>query len=209
MNVFTAMNELLKRPDDALSRATERPPSRSVALLAGAIGCYVLYGAAAGLFQGGSTVAIAVLKVPLIIVGTLVLCVPSFYIFTALAGIDYTPRTFATAIAGFCGVAGLILLALMPIVWLFSVSTISLGFVVWLHVLTWMAALVFARQFLIRSARSASAAIGLWLVLVFLVSLQMTTYVRPVLWRSAGEPIFAREKMSFFTHLHDVGSWKP
>ena len=203
MSVFSAMNELLKRPEETLRS------SRAVALLAGAIGCYVLYGAAAGFFQGGATIALAVLKVPLIIVATLVLCVPSFYVFTALAGIDYTPRAFATAMAGFGGVAGLILLALMPVVWLFSVSTLSIGFVVFLHVIAWLAALVFARQFLMRSAQRAAGAIGLWLVLVFLVSLQMTTYVRPVLWHKRGEPMFAREKKSFFTHVQDLDDWKP
>ena len=203
MNVFAAMNELLKRPDEAMRS------SRAVALLGGAVGCYVLYGAAAGFFQGGATIAMAIMKVPLIIVGTLLLCVPSFYVFTALAGVDYTPRAFATAMAGFCGVAGLILLALMPVIWLFSVSTLSIGFLVWLHVIAWLSALVFARQFLIRSAQRAATVIALWLVLVFLVSLQMTTYVRPVLWRKNGEPLFAREKMSFVTHLHDIGTWKP
>jgi len=203
MNVFSAMNELLKRPDDALTRA------RSIALLTGAIGCYVLYGAAAGFFQGGASIVLAVMKVPLIIVGTLVLCVPSFYIFTALAGVDYTPRAFAAAIAGFCGIAGLILVAMMPIVWLFSVSTLSLGFLVFLHVLAWLAALAFAHRFLLRSAKDAPMALTFWIVLVFLVSLQMATYVRPVLWRDRGQPIFAREKKSFFTHLNDVGNWKP
>jgi hypothetical protein len=102
----------------------------------------------------------------------------------------------------------LFLLALMPVIWLFSVSTLSLGFVVWLHILVWIIALVFGRQFLVRSAAAARSTIGLWLVLLFIVSLQMTTYVRPVLWRGSGEPMFASGKQSFFGHLEEVFDWK-
>jgi hypothetical protein len=110
-------------------------------------------------------------------------------------------------VAGFSGIAGLVLVALMPVVWLFSVSSLSLSFVVWLHVFAWMAALVFAQKFLVRSARSAGTAITLWLILIFFVSLQMTTYVRPVLWRGNGEPMFAKARQSFFNHLADVSRW--
>ena len=202
MNLFRSMDQLLRHPDDTHA-------ANPLALLAGAILCYVLYGVAAGFFQGGWSVGLAVLKVPLIILGSLALCVPSLYVFTALAGAELSPRAFVSAIAGFCGVAGLLLLALMPVIWLFSVSTISLAFVVWLHIAVWILTLGFARRFLARSAPVARGTIGLWLVLLFFVSLQMTTYVRPVLWRRADEPLFASEKKSFFGHLADVAKWKP
>jgi len=209
MNVLTALNELLKRPDDTIGRAEERGPSHSVALFTGALACYLVYGAAAGLFQGGWTVAIALFKVPLIIIASLLLCVPSLYVFTTLAGADYSPRAFALALAGFSGIAGLILLALMPVVWLFTVSSISLLFVTWMHVFAWIVALIFAAQFLSRAATKAGTAIAFWIILLFFVSLQMTTYVRPVLWHNAGEPLFKQEKESFFSHLHQVSVWKP
>lgn len=199
--MLRSLDALLRRPEEARG-------ANPVALLAGAIVCYLLYGLAAGFFQGGWSVALAVMKVPLIILGSVALCIPSLYVFTALAGAEYTPRTFANAIAGFCGVAGLLLLALMPVVWLFSVSTISLGFVVWLHLFVWLVALAFARRFLTQSAPAARGAIGLWLALLLLVSLQMTTYARPVLWRNANEPLFSAEKKSFFEHLGDVARWR-
>lgn len=201
MNMFRSLDHLLRRPDES---NTLNP----VALLAGAILCYLLYGVAAGFFQGGWGIGLAVMKIPLIILGSLALCIPSLYVFTALSGSDYSPRSFATAIAGFCGVAGLLLLALMPVIWLFSVSTISLSFVVWLHVTVWVITLFFAYRFLALTAPGARGAISVWLVLLFFVSLQMTTYVRPVLWRGADEPLFATEKKSFFGHLAEVTRWK-
>jgi len=201
MNMFRSLDQLLRHPNES---DTLNP----IALLIGAILCYVLYGLAAGFFQGGWGIGLAVMKVPLIILGSLALCIPSLYVFTALSGADYSARTFATAIAGFCGVAGLLLLALMPVIWLFSVSTISLVFVVWLHISVWLVTLFFAHRFLARTATGARGAIGVWLVLLFFVSLQMTTYVRPVLWRSANEPLFATEKKSFFGHLEEVTRWR-
>ena len=202
MNVFRTLDRLLRHPDES----HELNPA---ALLAAAVLCYVLYGTASGFFQGGWSIGVAVMKVPLIILGSLVLCLPSLYVFTALAGAEYTPREFATVIAGFCGVAGLLLLALMPVVWLFSVSTLSLPFIVWLHVLVWLVTLAFGQRYLSRRARGAQGAIGVWMVLLFFVSLQMTTYVRPVLWRDANDALFATEKKSFFGHLSDVSEWRP
>ena len=99
---------------------------------------------------------------------------------------------------------------MLPILWLFTVSSQSLVFIVWLHIFIWAIALIFGRECLLRAAARASVrrVVGFWLVLVFIVSLQMTTSMRPVLWRSPGQPLFAREKMSFFTHLGLVNAWK-
>jgi hypothetical protein len=199
MTFFAALDDLLRRRD------TRRP----FALFLGALFCYLVYGVAAGFFQGGPQIAVTLLKVPLIILGSLALCVPSLYVFTALSGAELDAGGFARALAGFAGIAGLILIALMPVVWLFSVSTISLGFVVFLHIFSWLVALAFGWQFLVGAFGKASRAAALWLVLVLIVSLQMTTYLRPVLWRDAGQPLFAREKLSFFSHLGEVAKWEP
>lgn len=204
MSVFSSLNSLMKDPDNAA-----RNPSIAPHLLVGAAFCVAIYAFAAGFFQGGSSVVLAALKIPLIFFGSILLCLPSLYILTTLGGANYTPREFGAAVAGFCAIAGLILLALMPVTWLFSVSTLSLGFVVWLHILVWLIALAFARRLLIRTAEAAKASIGLWVVLLFLVSLQMTTYFRPVLWRASGDPLIALEKRSFFTQLGSVANWKP
>ena len=116
---------------------------------------------------------------PLIIIGSLALCIPSLYVFTALSGAELDAHAFAKALAGFAGIAGLILIALMPVIWLFSVSTISLTFVVWMHLFAWLVALVFGQRFLI-SACGANRAAGLWLTLVLLVSLDWKPAVKPI-----------------------------
>ena len=205
MNVFAAMHGLMKRPDETVA-----VPRSGFALFAGALACYALYGGAAGFFQGGGQIALAFWKVPLIIIGSTLLCAPSFYVFTTLAGAEYRPGLFANILGGFCGISGLILLALMPVIWLFSVTTMSLAFVVWLHALVWVMALVFGRAFLVRAVPSVSRpAVGIWLVLFFVVTLQMTTYMRPVLWRSDDSEVIELEKMSFAAHFTAVHRWTP
>ncbi|HSP17783.1 MAG TPA: hypothetical protein VLV78_23765 [Thermoanaerobaculia bacterium] len=202
MNILRSMNALLRNAEDDTPRA-------SAALLAGAAVCCAIYAAASGFFQGGLAVVFAAVKMPLIIFGSLILCLPSLYIFTAFSGGDVTFGEFTRSVAAFCGVIGLVLLALMPVSWLFAVSSISLAFVVWLHIFVWVTALVFAQRVLFRSAIRARGAVGLWLTLLFLVSLQMTTYLRPVLRRPSDGSVLELEKESFFTHLQQVVDFQP
>lgn len=210
--LFEVMNEILKTPERTLAAARDRSTRRPVMLIVGALACYLAYAGAAGLFQGGSGVALAALKIPLIVLASVALCIPSFYVFTALAGADYSVRELGTVVAGFCAVAGLILVGVLPILWLFTVSSRSLLFIVWLHIFLWLTALVFAREYLLRAVaaagRAARAAVGFWLIIVFIVSLQMTTTLRPVLWRAPHQPLFAASRMSFFTHLGQVSDWQ-
>jgi hypothetical protein len=206
VNVFDSMNQILKTPDVALSE--KNAGAHSAALLTGAVLCYVAYAAASGFFQGGWSVALAVLKMPTIILGSILLCLPSLYVFTALAGADFTPREFGRIVSAFCAIAGLILVAMVPVAWLFSVSTTSMRFVVWMHVFVWLAAILFARRMLLRTPTRAHTVVGLWLILLFIVSLQMTTHLRPVLWRDEGEPIFATGKKTFLMHFGELGRKK-
>jgi hypothetical protein len=203
-----AFDELLKSPQRlvARSRARERDesgPQRSALRLAlGSLLALAAYGAAAGIFQGGDTIALAAFKAPLIVVTSLALCLPSLYVFAALAGATISGRLFVLLVAGFAGMVALLLVGLLPIAWLFSVSSRSLPFVVWLHLLAWLIAACFGVRFLSRGLEGrAAGALRMWLVLFLVVSFQVTTFLRPVLWRPAGEDLFASGKMSFFEHL--------
>jgi hypothetical protein len=205
--VLGAFNALLRRPASIISDARDGGRSAaSVRLLVGSLGCYAAYGAAAGLFQGGGQAVVAAVKTPLIVLATLVLCAPSFYVFGTLAGADLSGRRFLGLMAGFAGMLGLLMLALLPISWLFTVSSTSLLFAVLLHLIVWWVALVFAFRFLAVTLAQpgARAALFLWVVLFSIVSYQVTTYLRPTLWREAGAPFFRTEKLFFLQHLGQV-----
>jgi hypothetical protein len=204
--LVSAFDELLKSPQRLPARAHAGGSLKPALLLAaGSLVALALYGAAAGLFQGGEQVAVAALKAPLILTLSLVLCLPSLYIFAALAGAPVSRRLFVQLVAGFTGMVALLLVGLLPISWLFSVSSRSLPFMVWLHALAWLIAAGFGVRFLSRGLdRQVPGALRVWLLLFLLVSFQVATFLRPVLWRGAGEGLFTRGKMSFFEHLGKV-----
>jgi uncharacterized protein YfiM (DUF2279 family) len=199
-------NELLTHPLGLIERVRGGGSASPWRLLAGSAVCYVLYGAAAGFFQGGDQVLVTALKAPLIILFSLLLCMPSLYVFSAVAGAEWNHRTFLALVAGFAGTLALILLAMLPVNWLFSVSSRRLGSAVFIHFILWFLALSLAWRFLGQSLRAIGArgALVLWLFLFCIVSLQTTTYLRPVLERKSGEPLFISGKKSFLEHMEDI-----
>ncbi|HYN21360.1 MAG TPA: hypothetical protein VE078_10405 [Thermoanaerobaculia bacterium] len=184
-------------------------------LLAGALVGFALYGAIAGLFQGGNQVLIAALKAPLIVGLALLLCLPSLYVFSALSGARWSKRRLLSTISGFAATLGLLLAALLPISWLFSVSSRYLASAVWIHLMLWVISLLVGWRFLSRALRESGAGGGmfLWLLLFAVVSLQVATFLRPVLWREPKQPLFESGKMFFGEHFgkvveHDEGMEK-
>lgn len=202
--------ELLVRPLSLVERARRGERSRPWHLLAGAVVCWALYGAAAGFFQGGEQVLVSALKAPLIVIVSLLLCLPSLYVFSSMAGAEWTGRSFFALLCGFAATLGLVMLALLPVGWLFSLSSRYLTSAVLFHLTLWVVGLLLAWRFLGPALRANGAVTGsllLWLALFLLVSLQATTLLRPVLARDAGAPLFVDGKKSFFEHLGDAGRW--
>ena len=67
-------------------------------------------------------------------------------------------------------------------------------------------ALLFGLRFLMTAVGEprARAALLLWMLLFSVVSYQVTTYVRPVLWREPGAPLVESAKMFFLEHFMEV-----
>ena len=141
------------------------------------------------------------MKAPLIVAGSALLCA-SLYVFGVLAGAPLTRARFAVTLTGFLGMLALVMAGLLPIEWLFSVSTESLAFVVWLHLALWTIAMIFGVRFLRAALPEVSAgALMLWVGLFCLVSFQVTTFVRPTLWRDPNAAIVAHGKLFFLDHF--------
>ena len=208
--VMGTLDELLRRPMAGTERAQSGAPvlAWTRRVLAGSVACSALYGAASGFFQGGTQVAIAAVKAPIIVLGAAALCVPSLYVFGLLAGASLTRERLAVVLAGFLGLIALVLVGLLPIEWLFSVSSASISFVVWLHLILWGMALYFGGRFLrVALPEMPGGAVLLWLGLFCVVSFQVVTLMRPVLWRAPGAPVVERGKLFFldhFDHFSDV-----
>ena len=206
-NVVAALDELLKRPAIAVGRGGSAEAGRMSAYLGGAgLIAAMVYGLAAGFFQGGTSLLVAMLKAPLVLATSVLLCLPSLYITSALLGAHLTPRRFWLAVAGFAGMIGILMLGLVPIVWLFSVSSRSLGFVTVLHALLWTLIVAFSARFLSLALRESGAQSPpvLWVVLFLVVSFQVATVFRPMLWIGPDARLFQSEKLFFMEHFSQI-----
>lgn len=203
-NVVAALDELLKRPAIAVGRAGN-PEAPRMSLYLGAAGLIaaMVYGLAAGFFQGGTSLLVAMLKAPLVLATSVLLCLPSLYITSALLGARVTARRFWLAVAGFAGMIGILMLGLVPIVWLFSISSRSLGFVTVLHALLWTLIVAFSARFLALALHESGAHSPpiLWVVLFLVVSFQVATVFRPILWIGPEARLFQSEKLFFLEHF--------
>jgi hypothetical protein len=200
---WSTLGQLLQDPAAALAYLRQGSMKGGALLMLVALLCGVAYGAVAGLYQGGSQVALAALKAPLIVAGSVALCLPSLFVFAGLGGAVLDGGRLRLVMCGLLGLMGLMLAALLPINWLFSVSSRSLGFLVILHGLAWLIALYFGGAFLLRVIPEAGARSGLvlWVMLVGVVSLQVATVLRPVLSRAPGAPLIERSRLSFLEHV--------
>jgi hypothetical protein len=162
----------------------------------------LVFGAVLGSFATGEQLWAAPLKMAAGLVIAGVICFPSLYIFSCLAGSQAAAGQLASAFAGMLALTGLLLLGFAPAVWIFTQATDSLGFMGLLSLAAWLVALAFGFRFLGGAVRASGAAtkgpFAVWSVVFLLVTLQMSTSLRPILGRS--ERFLTDEKRFFLQH---------
>ena len=173
-------------------------------LLATGLACHAVFGVAIGLFGGWSVALMDAVKMPLVALCSLLLCFPSLYVFTCVAG---SPLTIAQAFVLGCSclaMVGLILVGLAPVAWLFSVSTANLSFVALLTFLIWLVAIGFAGRYVAKLGAhplfARQAGINMWFLILIVVTLQMATCMRPMLTTS-DQGWWTGEKQFFLSHF--------
>lgn len=176
----------------------------AVQLLVWGLIFHAVYGFALALFDSFGAASITAVKAALIALCSAALCLPSLYVFSCVAGLPITVRQAIALTASVPAMTGLLLIGLTPVSWLFSVSTNSLPFVVTANLLAWWLAVTFSCRFfaLLSSGGNGGKPVGLnwWLAVYIVVSLQMTTTMRPLLrvpesgWRE-------KEKKFFLAHF--------
>ena len=102
---------------------------------------------------------------------------------------------------------GLLLVGLAPVVWLFAVSTESLPFVVVLTFLIWFIALAFTARYVgklqVNPLFKRQAGIKVWFLILAIVTLQMTTCMRPLLAKPE-KGWWTGRKEFFLTHFESI-----
>lgn len=202
----TLFEALLRRPV-ALIERLEDPNHQATgkfALLA--LVSFLLFGLVLGCFAKLEQLWAAPAKVTAGLIFSGLICFPSLYIFSTLAGARVSISQLAACLAGALALAGLLLLGFAPAVWIFAESTDSLGFMGALAIGSWIVAVSFALRFLksvvTLTGGSQRGPLIIWSAVFLLVTLQMTTSLRPILGRSS--KLLTQEKKFFVQHWFET-----
>jgi hypothetical protein len=200
---------LLKAPlevADAIE-GNRRLVAHGMTLLAAAVAFHAVFGLAAGLFGGWQVAVMDVVKTPLIAVSSLLLCYPSLYVFACVGGTTLSLAQVFLLGSSALAMLGMLLVGLAPVAWLFSVSTESPGFMTMLVLFIWLIAVSFALKYITKLQARAifrkAIGIKLWFLVLVIVTLQMVTYLRPLLVAPQGA-WWTPEKKFFLTHFADT-----
>lgn len=193
---------LLRSPQNLIRRLGEPGHGALVPFLVIAIVSMLIFGLVLGTFAMNEQLWAAPLKVTagLLIAG--LICYPSLYIFSCLAGSQASASQLAATLAGMLALGGLLLLGFAPAVWIFTQATDAYGFMGFIAFIPWFIALGFDFRFLRGAVSSTGARSNLplfvWSSIFLVVTLQMTTSLRPILGRS--ERFLTNEKLFFLQH---------
>ncbi|MDB4673707.1 hypothetical protein OAF27_02720 [Verrucomicrobiales bacterium] len=197
---------LLRSPGQILHELKSGNAGRVWAVLAiGTAIALALFGVLIGTFSYGIQLWAAPVKIMGGVLFSAAICFPSLYIFGSLGGLRASPREIGGALAMGVSLMALVLLGFAPVLWVFAQSTDSAVFMGTLLLLFWGVAVWLGLGLLLLCARHLgmknTGHFGVWAIVFVLVSLQMSTSLRPLI-RDDGT-FFNPEKKSFMVHWID------
>lgn len=192
----------MQTPADLLAeanRAGRRPVAR-LALLA--MGAMAIVGLVVASFSGGVQMFVVPLKLCLGLGLCALLCLPSLYVFSSVAGAGQSVRETTLALAMGVALIGVLLVALAPVTWLFSQSTDQPVVMGALHVIALLVSAAVGIRLVGKAMRALNGrtipGIRAWGFMFVVVMLQMTTTLRPLVGEFDG--VWAQERMFFLEH---------
>jgi hypothetical protein len=206
------LEALLKRPAQLVTAAHLSQSTRMALTLglAAAI-LLLLYGIVVGSFSGGIQLAAAPVKIAIGSFLSVLICLPSFFIFASLAGAEITLRGAITVLMASLALTAVLLLGFAPVAWVFSQSTDSVGLISTLHVIFWFISVGFGlrllRIFMNVARVTDQFHIKVWTAIFIFVSLQMITALRPIV--GTANTLLPQEKRFFFHHWVETLSEEP
>lgn len=213
LTMLSIADSILKHPARTAWELIEGRSLRTVLMLfLIVLACTIACGIVMGSFAGGMQYWMAPLRLTLGLLLSALICLPSLYIFTSLSGskqsLAQTTGLFLLSLA----LAGILLVGFAPIVWIFSQATGTTVFMGALHICFWAISIWFSLRLLMVAFTHLSdcpmSVLKIWGVIFFVVLLQMSTTLRPLIGKDDGTLI--KEKQFFLTHWGDcMGNPKP
>lgn len=205
-NVIVAIEAILRQPRRVMFQLRQPEAGRLIAgMVFLAVACSLVYGVVAGTFSGGTQLWAAPVKIAGGLMISALICLPSLYIFACLGGSQARLVEICGLLAGLLLLMTLLLIGFAPVAWIFSQSTESLAWMGALHLFFWFIATLFGLRFLrtgfSHSQARSHAGFYTWVIIFVLVSLQMTTALRPLVGKS--DAFLPTEKKFFVAHWGD------
>jgi len=199
------LNHLLKKPLSVIHEINHGKRSPIPVLIIIMLVCLGIFGLVLGMFSAGTQLWAAPVKVIGGVLFSGLICLPSLYIFGSLGGMSGRVQDFVGLMLTFLAVTSLLLVGFAPVVWLFSTSSNSIVFFGFLSLVIWIISLIFGFRIISRASRSMGGGHGahlkVWSIIFMLVTLQMTTTLRPIIGKSnTGKFLNLKEKRFFVLH---------
>ncbi len=167
--------------------------------------CSAIYGVVVGTFSMHEQIWAAPAKITMGLMITAIICLPSLYIFTCLSGSQARLVEICGLLSGLLMLMTILLIGFAPVAWIFSQSSESVAWMGVLHLIFWFIATFFGLRFLetgfSQSQARSHAGFNTWVIIFLLVSLQMTTALRPIIGRA--DTFLPTQKQFFASHWGD------
>ncbi len=175
------------------------------------VALYALYGAAAGAYASAAQALSAAIKLPLLFLGTLLICFPGFFVVQVLVGSRLRLVQVLTLVMGALSVSAILLATVVPVTAFFLLTGANYYFLTLLHVvivlgagLVGMAVLHDGMAFACEKRgvypRKAMTIMKVWAVLFAFVGIQMAWNLQPFVG-DRGRPfqLFRHNEGNFYT----------
>lgn len=205
---ISVIESILRQPRRIMHQVRQQNPGMLILkLLLLAIACALIYGLVVGTFSLKDQLWAAPLKIALGLLLAGFICMPSLYIFSALSGSQARLVEIIGLLAGLLGLSTLLLIGFAPVAWIFSQSTQYVPAMGAMHLAFWFISTCFGLRFLHGGFRhlglKSTAGLKVWMIIFVLVSLQMTTALRPLIGTSDKFLPALTEKKFFLQHWAD------
>ncbi|MDF1741918.1 MAG: hypothetical protein P1U86_22345 [Verrucomicrobiales bacterium] len=163
----------------------------------------LVFGFVLGLFSGGEQLWAAPLKLLAGMTISVLITLPSLYVFSCLSGIEMTPQKAGGMLLAGVALLSLVLLAMCPVSWIFTQSTNSVGAMGFFTLLFWIVAISFGLSRIYLFAKISGLIrqqyLLVWVTIFIVVTLQMSTSLRPLIGPAEGT-FLPTEKRFFLEH---------
>lgn len=177
------------------------PLPQLLAWSAGTVG----FAFALGTYAGFGDAFLAAWKLPLVVLLTVLITLPSLTVLIPLTGGEFSLRRAVDIALSTTAYLGALLLALAPVMWLFAASSWYLAWSVVVSVGLVLVSLLVAGYRVATHFAEARKALVLWALLLIPVALQMATTLRPIVTpRAPAGP----DRMFFLQHFGEIAEFQ-